>query len=1606
MSWQGSLSVFEDAKKRWLLIAGSHLGATSGVPLPFQRTSWSPSVADLVRYHIFRTQSREVADSVEQALRSGKAPLGFVADQLQEQIKWFRNYTNNLRPQRSIIRLADLARSGMFAGVVSSAPDDLLEQAFDQQHVAYEVVSLEKPAWSGNGLQLVKEWDDLIFQDREDRRNREAMFVKQRLQAMLDTTDGVIVAGQHPYPSDMMNGLMKLVVTKPEMPVVWIEDRHYDEVIEELPTAQTSLQWLTQHHQTFVRIVADDVGDVLDAIAQQRGIEPTSLHDAEIVGLPGGLNAILNRSIDLKPILVFVPGANLFSGLLEKLPQVSLRSILGVVFLIFLIISFLNYRDYDQYNDKLDTVRRKVVVARLALSPPNPSPKAVLNAEAALDKGMTEIKKAEVPKEGRLSFPYIGTYLAHLRKGTEDQVQTLRAEQVIPRLYRQRLRARLEAHPLLDSMGRFPDIYVSLEQSEEQANQETDASAGKKSEGSGKKADATASTGGGSAAASGGSSGATSPKTKDELESSRQLRPLAEHKQKSQIALLVSSSTLLQVLVAREMLKDTQAGRLAIAIDLSKLKNESIEQTIQEAARDITGYNGEREPLFRFEGLEKLFQQGAATFYFTQIEQAGSPANLLPKVVEFAERYGKSRTILAVYKERSLAVIESLAPRFVRLKQQSYESRVAREFLYKQTSARFFRELMNNGYLSQNISHPLILSLCVQYYLLVGHAPRNLGVIYDRLVRNMLDHGAFEMTLKMKVLSALAFLSLRQRTPTVRRDDALEQIALLARLDLQQSSKLLREMVDNGVLRVLSVGDVGFVDQSFRLLGASYQIARLPFAEQKRLLVQQERKMISFFAGIQSEMSRLVGAWLEDYDAIEKVLAQRQKNEDWVHPYLYLLPYAALAVNNGEVQQGHIKRLESILFALMKHKRIALFRSTVEYALRSLSTPGVQAWVLQGLDEDAEDDDRLLVLARYAPSDIYVSAIQRWLRRLRTPADKQASRHAFPKAVPVADTRATDSPAQPPQGGLRAKTEPHRLEKISSPRRVPYRLRRSVVWAYYALSQVGTPEAVEVLVQAALQENDPRFLGTDWQMLRYRAMYILLTRGHAERALPIYKTLLLGKDSEYWQPLLSYFNLINTKEAAQLLLEFLCKPIHLDKIKPYYAMQEMRYSERRKDKEYSKKLHALRPAYYKGLREFSQKDRLARTLARFDADRSIPLIKGVLRDPTSSVDTRLFAALALSYTHDNKYFSLVWEALQKAMGSPNEPFAGWPKGLRVMFARYVCQALGAFSSQEAYRTLARLLSTPVWSEDLERQLTWYVGRFQSTEIEVHSMEKLLCTPNKQYVPYASFLNALARINTTSSRQHFLQVLNIYRGIDNPSLYEKFCKKKPHAEMHKSLRARASLSGFVRALQIFQNPVDLPRFARWARSGEHSYVRNAAIYALGRFERPEAAYVLLELLEKAGADESTVFFALRAQRNAAIAPALFALLERELLVYTTTRKQGERPRSAADVRERASDLFKKLSRLRRLIELCALVAGREALPLMARLQQAPPFALTAGRGLHQVSLRAQGHFSHAAVIVALRDTTSSMIAPSSAKEPLRASKPPTRKRSSKRRSPRR
>ncbi len=1127
----------------------------------------------------------------------------------------------------------------------------------------------------------------------------------------------------------------------------------------------------------------------------------------------------------------------------------------------------------------------------------------------------------------------------------------------------------------------------------------------KKAKDSSKKADGTASAGGGNAAASGG--GAASPKNKDELESSRQLRPLAEHKQKPQIALLVSSSTLLQVLVAREMLKDTQAGRLAIAIDLSKLKNESIEQTIQETARDIAGYNGERESLFRFDGLEKLFQQGAATFYFTQIEQAGSPANLLPKVVEFAERYGKSRTIFAVYQERSLAAIESLAPRFVRIKQQSYESRVAREFLYKQTSSRFFRELMNNGYLSQNISHPLILSLCVQYYLLVGHAPRNLGVIYDRLVRSMLDRGAFEMTLKVKILSALAFLSLRQKTPTVRRDDALEQIALLARLDLQQSSKLLREMVDNGVLRVLSAGDVGFVDQHFRLLGASYQIARLPFAEQKRMLVQQERKMISFFAGIQPEMSRLVGAWLEEYDAVEKVLVERQKNHDWVHPYLYLLPYAALAVNNGEVDQGHIKRLESILFALMKHKRIALFRSSVEYALRSLSTPGVQAWVLQGLDEDAEDDDRLLVLARYAPSDIYVSAIQRWLRRLRTPADKQISRHAFPKAAPIGDNRTTNNPAQPPiQGGLRANGGAHRLEKSSSPRRVPYRLRRSVVWAYYALSQVGTPEAVELLVQAATQENDPRFLDIDWQMLRYRAMYILLTRGHAARALPIYKTLLLGKNSEDWQPLLSYFNLINTKEAAQLLLEFLRKPTDLDKIKPYYVMQEMRYSERRKDTEYSKKLHALRPAYYKGLRELSRKDQMARVLARFDTDRSIPLIKEVLRDPTSSVDTRLFAALALSYTHDNKYFSLAWGALQKAMGSANEPFAGWPNGLRVMFARYVCQALGAFSSQEAYQALVRLLSTPVWSKDLGRQLTWYVGRFQSPEIEVHSMEKLLCTPSKERVPYASFLNTLARINTTSSRQHFFQVLNVYRGIDNPSLYEKFCKNKPHPEMHKNLRTRASLSGFVRALEGFQNPVDLPRFARWARSGEHSYVRNAAIYALGRFERPEAAYVLLELLEKAGSDESTVFFALRSQRNPAIAPALLAMLERERLVYITTRKQGDRPRSAADVRERASDLFKRLSRLRRLIELCALVAGREALPLMARLQQAPPFALTAGRGLHQVSLRTQGHFSHAAVIVALRDTTSSMIAPSSAKEPLRASKPPTRKRSSKRRSPRR
>ncbi|MCB9643070.1 MAG: hypothetical protein H6728_08350 [Myxococcales bacterium] len=1296
MSWQEQLTLFEDKKKRWLLIAGSHLGATSGVPLPFQRTSWSPSIADLVRYHIFRTQSREVAESVEKALQSGKAPLGFISDQLPEQVKWFRNYTNNLTPQKNIVRLADLARSEMFCGVVSSAADDLLEQALDRQHVAYELLSLEKPLSGGDALHFVKEWDDLIFQDQEDRRNREAAFVKQRLEGMLDGADGVIVIGQHPYPSDMMNGFLRLVVAKPDVPVVWVEDLRYDHLTEGLPQAQTSVQWLSQYHKSFHRVSTENVGGFLDDITQQRGVEPTPIFDAE-VELPSGLNALLNRSINLKPILIFMPGGQLFSGLLDKLPQVSLRSILGVIVLFILFLGFLNYRDYDQYNDKLDGVRGKTLVARLTLGKATPTPKAVVNAEGYLDRGVDLLKKATLPKTTRLSFPYLDTYLQSLREKVQKDMEKLRADKVIPHLYRYRLRSQLEAHPLLGSMGRFPEVYVSLEQSEVQDVQESGASGSKKSDDASKKTDSGSSSG----TDSSGAEKKREEKGRDELESSRQIRPLAEHKTKPLLALYVSGSTLNQVLMTREMLKDTIAGRLVIPVDLSKLKNDSIEQTVVQVVRDMTGYSGDRAGLFRFEGVEQVIKSGNASFYFLQLDQAGSLANIVPKVLEFVERYEKSRAILSTYQERNFAALESLAPRFVRLKQQTYENRIARDFLHKQTSTAFFRELMNNGYLSQNINRPLILSLCIQYYLLVGRAPRNLGVIYDRLVRNMLDGGAFEMTLKVKILSALAFRSMQLNRSTVPRDEALEIIEQVAKLDLQQSSKLLREMVGHGVLRILSVGDVGFMDKHFRLLGASYQIAKLPFAEQKRFLPLQERKIMSFFAGVHPALSRLVGAWLQDFAKIDQTLRKRGKYDDWINPYLYVLPYAALAVNNGEVEQRYVKRLETLLFSLMEHRRIKAMRGIVEYSLRSLSTPGVKAWILQGLDQDVSYDGRLLRLARHAPSDIYVSSIQRWLRRLRTAEDHQEARHAFPKnkaaveesgSVQDAERRGArrgrfgrrfgrlgrtggrlgraggrlgraggrlgrlgrgvptgDRPARGPLGrgrrrrprrgrgpfgGLGAKKGPRpfpsRRDKPSvrlaakpsvpavkgpaRPRYVSSRLRVSMLMAFLALSHVGTSEAIQTIFEHATRSEDPRFLERDWRTIRFRAFYVLLTKGHAERILPVYRKLLNGDQREYWMGLLRFFNRVNSREAAKILIDFLKVPGAFKMMRAYGKLLDIPYKERRKQKDYYKQRAATRKEYYKGRKILSNKERIARTLARFDDDLVIPLLKEMLRD--------------------------------------------------------------------------------------------------------------------------------------------------------------------------------------------------------------------------------------------------------------------------------------------------------------------------------------------------------------------------------------------------------
>ena len=1575
MNWQDSVHLFANPNDRWLLLTGSYLGASNGVPLPFLPTAWSPSIVDLVRYEVFRTQSRETAQSVVKALGSGKPPLGFIADKLEDQVTWFRNYTDELTPQHSIVRLADLVKGGMFQGIVSNTPDDLLEKALTDADVPYQILTQEEPITPEGVLPFVKEWDDLIFQDKEAHRAQEAAFVKQRLAALSEQIDSILIMGQHYYASDLMKAIQDLCQRRPELKVVWVEEIiHQSGTAYQRPHQASTLSWLQEKHINFNLVQLEDPAPLLEAILQRRGLPLSPLKEDQ-KRTKGGLFKVLNSSIDIRPILVYVPGMVLFGDLLDKLPKISLRAILSVAALILLIFGGINYYVYDNHQTRLEPIKAHTAGLKDELSSKKQSYQSLIKAEHRIDEGLKKWEPLAKVQSSNYAMSFLVKTMEKQSLKEKEKLHKLRETRIIPALYQKRLRLQLEADPLLLKMGHFPEVSVSMQQRKFKDEGEE----GKKGKG-GKK---------------GGQ--AKKQKSNNAFGKSKQLRPLSAHKKKPRIALLVDNSTLLRILLKKEMRKDLRANRMVIPIDLVKYGKGNLEKAIYQEVKTSLGYSKKREALFRHQGIQKQLEDGKATFYFLHLDTSGQLRYQLSRIQTLLTRFPRCKSILATYLQNRFKGIATHAKDFVRLKIEDYKFNTSKKFLRANTSYRFFRGIMNNSYLRWNMSKPLLLSLLINYDRWVGRAPRSLGVIYDRLLQNMLNHGKFSSSTKLRALGLLAYTGLKRRVKWQKKEHVLHALAKQLGIKMQKASHLLDELIHNDVLRFQPPERIEFLSKNFQYLCAARHLQKRSFLEKKHFLLRNHQSMISFYAGIQPQMSSLVRAWLNDYLKVDTILRQKNLHLKMVNPYIPSLKYAALAVNNGYVHHALVRKLETILFELVNHKRYPIFRNTVEWSLTHMSTPGIKKWILTGIENDAKNDHRLFRLVGLSPSDIYVGAIQRWLKRVRTAKDKQTKRHAFPQPKSASNLLAgrkpkagrkiyarTRRPSRFRRGkrgrfvrGRRPIRNPRRIVRptpragIANKKRKPKysksRTRMSVFHALRVLLKLGNEDGIQTIIQHARTKSDPRFNQRSWNFVRLASLYLLMTPEHFPKVKGLVQKL-VHEDPFRYGFLAKKLDKINTPEAAQLVSSLIQKEGLTQWARQYLKKKKPRYRSRRKRKITSYRLKSTVRRY------IYLKNSLSQTLARFDKDISLPILKKMMQKKPANLhaDNRVFAALALGRIGDPSHFGwvkslakehLTW--IQKRAPKPKSKTKKrrkYNKNAKAKlaidvfdrrFARYLNSAVASFRSAESFALVKQLYTDKTWRKFCG-SMYYYLSYAKIPEAENFIEKQILCSQDKSMrYRKSSLLRQLGRFKSPTARAKINQMMQIAQGRDNTHYIKNACGDIKFS--FKKFRRYISLYSYIYALRSFHEPADLPRFAHWAQHSNSS-IRYAALYGLASYKHPAASFALQETMQKLPKMKSSIISMLGRQRlSANEAPLLkeLALLSQKPIRRPSPRLKGQKAREARR-------LYYKLSReLRYTVGALGNTGGVRSLLQLYPLQAQSSLYWNSTRAIFRIAKRIKG-----------------------------------------------
>ncbi len=791
--------------------------------------------------------------------------------------------------------------------------------------------------------------------------------------------------------------------------------------------------------------------------------------------------------MDVRPVLVFVPGVALLGGLLDRLPPVSLKMVISLFALILLGLGWVNYDIWKEYDDQIQPVKAHMEAARRHLKRTTDTRRGLL-AEGELHEAARKLERVILPYTSLFSIPAVHEEIEEDHEDTGINIKLIRDLQITPLLFSQRLESKVRSDPSLISLTNHPPVEVLEGVTDDDRD----------------------------------------PRgifiRRRPLSHYRIPRPLSAYAAAKRIALYAGSAPLVRVIMQEAILSDLKRGRVAFEVDLARGMGTPLDLQIYGDVKRIAGYVGDRAKLFSPDGLTDKLKSGDATLYFFNLEARGVPQNMA-RILDLLARYPKVRAVVAVYTSRARKELADAAPGFKLLSVKRQRWGRAFAFLRKRTSPDYVRAVTQNDHLRASIGDPLLVSLLVDYYRFSGKAPRSLGIVHARLLFNMLALGSHNYAPKQRVIGALAWEVYSTRDAlTLERATRIISGLLYEEGEpqLEKSAALLDDLIANGVLRVRADTYVTFMDDSLLRLSAAKHLSTVPVARRAAFLLRHDEELTAFHAGLHPDVDALVSHMLRDYGRVDAALRQRGRHLDLLNPYVVVLRRAAIAARNGRPRPETVRRLEKILFELASHKLPAVARQALA-ALQALSTPGVRRWVLVKLEQLAPLDEQLLGFTASATEEIYVDAVAAWLRDVCTAADprKDARYNWGAKRIGTSDqwTRT--------RGRLTAGTN------------------RAIWWALDTLAQVGTPAAVRTLVRFATPAEDARFSDAMWARIRYHAVSTLLWNGHTAQATGFLRE--VERSPRQWSELILMLYRLNDAKTAELLVRILSRQVKWSK---------------------------------------------------------------------------------------------------------------------------------------------------------------------------------------------------------------------------------------------------------------------------------------------------------------------------------------------------------------------------------------------------------------------------------------------------------------------------